>query len=107
MPEQSRSIPAEASEVWQLLVAYAKQETIEEIKPIGRFVLWGVLGSLLLSLGLVLLTLAGLRALQTETGSVFQEHLSWIPYVLTLIGCAAIAGVSARAISARNRKEQV
>jgi hypothetical protein len=105
VPEQSRSLPAEATDVWQLLVAYAKQETIEEIKPIGRFVIWGVAGSLLLSLGLVLLTLSALRALQTETGSVFQEHLSWIPYVITLVGAGALAALSGRAISARNRRD--
>lgn len=101
MATDSKGITAEVGDVWQLLVAYFKQETIEEIKPLGRFALWGVAGSLFLSIGLVLLTLSGLRALQTETGTTFTGNLTWAPYLITLVGCGVIAGLAARAITRR------
>jgi hypothetical protein len=106
MPAQSKGVAGEVADVWQLLIAYLKQETIEEIKPLGRFVLWGVLGSLFLCLGLVLLTLAGLRALQTETGTTFTGNFSWAPYLITLAGAGVLAALSGRAITAGSRKDE-
>ncbi len=100
----SKSLFGEAGDVWQLIVAYAKQETIGEIKPLGRFAIWGAAGSVFLSIGLVLLTLAGLRALQTETGTAFTGHLSWAPYLVTLVGCGIVAGLAARAIGKRPKE---
>ncbi len=67
----------------QLAIDYAKQETLGPIKGLGRFVAFGVAGSVALALGSVILLLAVLRALQTETGSTFTGHLSWLPYVIT------------------------
>ena len=103
MSPSSKSVPAVATELWQLIVAYFKQETIEPIKALGRFVAFGVAGSLFLSLGLVMLTLAGLRALQGETDTTFTGNWSWAPYLITLVGCALVAGLAARAISAKKK----
>ena len=105
MPASSKSLPAEVGEVWQLVLAYLKQETIEEVKPLGRFLLWGVLGSVVLAVGLVELLLAGLRALQSETGTTFTGHLSWLPYLIVLAGCALIAALAGRAISAKKGRQ--
>jgi hypothetical protein len=99
----SKLIPAEVGEVWQMIVAYAKQETLEEIKPLGRFLGFGLAGSLFLSIGLISLMLAGLRALQTETGSTFTGNLSWLPYLITLAGAAIAAVFAASRISARKK----
>jgi hypothetical protein len=99
-----KGLPALATELWELVVTYLKQETIVPIKAIGRFLLFGMAGSLALSIGLVLLALAGLRALQTETGTTFQGNWSWAPYAITLVGCAVAAGLAARAIGAKKRK---
>ncbi len=106
MAAQSGSVFSEASDVWHLIVAYVKQETIEEIKPLGRFLAFGLLGSIFLCIGLLLLTMAGLRALQTETGSTFTGNFSWAPYLITLAGCGLVAALAARAITARTRKER-
>jgi hypothetical protein len=89
-----KSLPREVSELWQLVLAYFKQETVEPVRSLGRFVLYGVAGSLVLGFGLVLLVLAGLRLLQTETGSHFQGNLSWIPYVIMLVTCIVLAGAA-------------
>src|SRR5690349_5622118 len=101
MPESSKSVPAVASELWQLIVAYFKQEALEPVKELGRFIAFGFAGSLLLSLGLVMLTLAGLRALQTETSTTFTGNWSWAPYLITLVGCGAVAALAGRAIARR------
>jgi len=53
-------------------------------------VAFGVAGSIALTVGAVLLLLALLRALQTETGSAFRGDLSWLPYLITVVGAVAI-----------------
>jgi hypothetical protein len=44
----------------------------------------GLLGSVLLVIGGVSMTLALLRVLQEETGTNFTGNLSWVPYLLTM-----------------------
>ena len=103
-PSSEKSVPALAAELWDLVRAYAKQETVEPMKGLGRYAAFGVAGSVVLSVGLVLLLLGGLRALQTETGTTFTGNWSWAPYLITLVGCAAVAALAARAITAKSRK---
>jgi hypothetical protein len=77
------------------VVAYAKQETLGPLRGLGRFVAFGVSGSIALSIGSLLLLLALLRALQTETGSTFGGNLSWLPYVITAGAALIVLGLSA------------
>ncbi len=88
----------------ELVIAYLKQETIEPIKGLGRFVALGVAGSVVLANGLVLLVLALLRALQTETGDAFDGNLSFAPYLVTLFVCAIVLVMAVRAIGAAKRR---
>jgi len=80
---------------FQLVLDYAKQETLGPVKSLGRFVAYGVAGSMAITLGAVLLLLAVLRALQTETGSTFTGNLSWLPYLITVAGAVAIMVLAA------------
>ena len=80
---------------FQLVLDYAKQETLGPLKSLGRFVAYGVAGSMAITLGAVLLLLAVLRALQTETGSTFTGNLSWLPYLITVAGAVAIMVLAA------------
>ena len=93
MPDtEAKPVGEVASELWELTRAYAKQETVDPLKGVGRFLAYGVAGALLLGIGVILLMLAGLRALQSETGSWFTGILSWIPYLIVLfVGTALIA----------------
>ena len=100
----NKALPALAGELWQLVVAYFKQETIGPLKGLGRFVAMGAAGSVILSVGLVLLMLAGLRALQTEFGTPFDGDWSFVPYLITLIVSGVIAGLAARAIGSHKRR---
>ncbi len=77
-----KSIPEVASELWELATSYAKQETIDPLKGLGRFLGYGVGGAIALGVGSVLVLLAGLRAMQTETSSTFTGNLSWAPYLI-------------------------
>lgn len=96
MPETDtdKSLPTLASELWDLVRAYAKQETLEPLKGIGRFLAFGLAGSFLLGIGVLLLAVAGLRALQTETGTTFHGNWSWAPYGIVLVVVALIIGLA-------------
>ena len=82
------------AELVELVLDYAKQETLGPIRGLGRFVLFGLLGSTLLAVGLVVLLLAGLRALQDETGSTFAGNMSWAPYLATGAAAVVVAGLA-------------
>src|SRR5215210_4429450 len=82
---KDKGLSGEAQDLLQLVIGYAKQETIEPVRNLGRFVGYGLGGALLGSLGAVLLLLGGLRLLQTETGSAFDGNLTFIPYLLVLV----------------------
>ncbi|MBV9411266.1 MAG: phage holin family protein [Acidimicrobiia bacterium] len=89
-----RSLPTQIGELWRMVLAYFRQETVEPVRNLGRFVAFGVGGSLLLGLGVGLLLLATLRFFQTETGSTFTGHLSWVPYVIMLVVALVLAGAA-------------
>jgi uncharacterized membrane protein YidH (DUF202 family) len=92
-------------ELRELLIAYFKQETIDPLKGLARYVGFGLLGAFLIGIGICLLAVGGLRALQTETGTTFQGHWSWAPYGITVVALVmiAIAAIS-RARSPRSTR---
>ncbi len=77
-------------DLFDLVKNYARQETVDPLKGAGQWVGFGLLGSILLMIGGVALTLAMLRALQEETGSTFTGNLSWAPYALTLLALTVV-----------------
>lgn len=79
-----KTIPEIGTELWELATAYAKQETIDPIRGLGRFLGYGLAGAMLLGIGVALLLLSGLRAIQTETGSTFTGNWSWAPYLIAV-----------------------
>ena len=83
------------TETIQLVIAYVKQETLDPLRGLGRYVLFGVAGAVCLSIALVVLAIALLRLLQGETGDTFAGNLSWVPYVIVTI---VVVGVAALAV---------
>lgn len=69
---------------FELIKNYARQETLDPLKGAGRWIGMGLLGSVLLTIGGVSMTLALLRLLQEETGTRFTGNLSWLPYLITM-----------------------
>lgn len=98
---EPKSIPQVASELWEMATSYAKQETIDPLKGLGRFLGYGIGGAIALGVGVVLLLLAGLRALQTETGSTFTGSLTWAPYLIAVAVGSALIGLALLRISKR------
>ena len=100
MPEpESKSMPEVANELWGLTKEYARQETIDPLKGVGRYLGYGAVGALLGSLGVILLMLSLLRALQTETGDTFDGNWSWAPYLIVLVVAGAVAAYAFSRVS--------
>jgi Putative Actinobacterial Holin-X, holin superfamily III len=90
---------ATGGETLQLVIDYVKQETLTPLKGLGRYMLFGVAGSVALAIGLVILSVAFLRLLQGETGSTFTGNWSWAPYLICTVVVLAVAGLAVWAIS--------
>ena len=108
MPEPTDSgdptdLPSHVQDLSKLVVAYVKQETVEPLKGLARFIGWGLGGSALIGVGLVILFLGVLRLLQDETGAAFRGTLSFMPYMITVALCGAVA---LGAMKARGRKKE-
>lgn len=89
-PSDPSDIRSHGEELVSLVVGYVKQETVEPIKGLGRYLGWGLAGSAVFTIGQILLLFGLLRLLQAETGTVFQGRLSFVPYVVTLVGCGIV-----------------
>jgi hypothetical protein len=90
---KAESVPSEAKELVDLVVGYAKQETLDPIKGLGKNVAFGVVGAVLVGMGTLFLSLSALRALQTETDT-FDDNLTWAPYLIVAVLLLVMAGVS-------------
>lgn len=84
-------------ELKDLIVAYFKQETVEPLKALGRYVGFGLLGGLLLGTGVFFAAMGGLRALQTETGDAFDGNWTFAPYAIMVAALALGAAVTWKA----------
>ena len=78
-------LPQLVTELRELVVRYVREQTLIPLQKLGRYIGFGVLGSLLLGFGVVFLGMAGLRALQEETGDTFSGDWSWVPYLIMFI----------------------
>ncbi len=87
----SHSMKDTAFDLKDLVIAYAKQETLDPLKALGRFVAFGLAGALFLAVGTVLGALAAVRAIQTETEPHLAGNLSWVPYVGGILLASIIA----------------
>jgi uncharacterized membrane protein YphA (DoxX/SURF4 family) len=81
--DKRTGVRASGEDAVQLVIDYFKQETLDPLRGLGRFMVFGITGSLAIATGVVLLLVAVLRVLQTETAA-FHGNLSWIPYVIVI-----------------------
>jgi hypothetical protein len=94
-PELAEKAPQEQiRELKELLIAYFRQETIDPLKGLARYVGFGLLGASLMGIGICFLAVGGLRALQTQTGTTFGGNWSWAPYGITVVALVVIAGTA-------------
>jgi hypothetical protein len=93
-------------ELKDLVIAYAKQETIDPLKSLGRYVGFGFAGALLIGTGVCFLAIGLLRALQGNRGWLVHGNWSWTPYAIDVVLLVAIAGLVWMARSTRNEKNK-
>ncbi len=91
-------------ELRELVVEYAKQETVEPLKGLARYVGFGIAGALLLGTGVVFLAIGALRALQEETHPHLTGNWSWAPYAIVVFGSVVIAVLAWMARGKRKTK---
>jgi hypothetical protein len=94
-------LPQVVKELWELIVAYFKQETVVPLRQLGRYIVFGLLGAMLLGVGVLLLAMSGLRALQEETGTTFRGNWSWAPYGIVFVGLIVGGAITWKARGAR------
>ena len=90
---KARNPTGDAKELVDLVIAYAKQETLDPLKGLGKNALKGLGGAALLGIGGVFVSIGALRAMQTET-DWFDDNWSWAPYLITvgILGVLVIIG---------------
>ena len=90
---RGNSVQRDLDEIKDLALKYIKEETIQPIKQMGRFVAWGAAGSLLVGFGFFFLLFGALRFLQ-EQFKVLDGTLSWIPYLIVVVLAAIVIGLT-------------
>lgn len=82
----SKTNPLEgAQEMQHMLVGYAKQETLEPLKQLGRYLGLGFAGSLLMFLGVFFAGLGTLRLLQSFETFGGSSWMSTLPYLVAIV----------------------
>ena len=63
---------------------YVKQETLDPLRGVGRWLAWGILGAIALLFGAVVGLVGLLRFLQAEVITQ-PDRLSWVPYFVVAV----------------------
>ena len=95
-----------AAELRDLVVTYLKQQTLVPLQKLGRYIGFGVLGSLLMGFGVLFLGVSLLRLLQTETDDTFAGDWSWVPYLITFVALLLGAALVWLARTARRAEKE-
>lgn len=97
---------AQATELKDLVISYAKQETVDPLKTLGRYLGFGLGGAILIGTGWVFALLSLLRALQTieffnHPGEIDGGRFGWLAYVITALVGIAVAAAYGRLVMLR------
>jgi len=95
-----KGLPELGRELVDLTVSYAKQETIDPLRTIGRRVGLGVLGSAVASVGLIFLFVGVLRLVQVEARPHLLGAMSWVPYLAAIAVAGVVAAFALKQIGA-------
>ncbi len=95
-PSGDKSLPELGRELVDLTVTYAKQETIDPLRSLGKRVGLGVVGSALASVGLIFLVVGVLRLVQVELE--LGGTVSFVPYLVAFLVAAAVAAFALKQI---------
>jgi hypothetical protein len=90
---KARNPTGDARELVDLVIAYAKQETLEPLKGLGKNAALGLGGAVLLGIGGLFCSISALRAMQSETDFFERHNLSYLPYLLTVVILVALSAI--------------
>lgn len=96
---------SEAEAVVTMLRAYARQELVDPLRTLGRYVAFGVLGAIFVAISALLFATALLRVLQEEA-SVFDGNWSFAPYLITAVFCVLVVVAAITRIGADRRSRE-
>lgn len=80
----------------EMLKRYVRQETLDPLRSLGRFVGFGLAGAVLVAAGCLLLVVGGLRLLQEW--EALDGNWSWVPYLAAAVVLAGTAALAASRI---------
>ena len=80
-----------------LLRRYVRQETMDPLRSLGRFLGLGIAGSLMIGAWVVLVAVGALRLLQDW--SALSGSWSWVPYLVVAMALSTIAVLAGKRIS--------
>lgn len=101
--DKSPGLPQLGQEMFQMVVGYAKQETVEPIKGLGRYVGFGLAGAFLIGFGLIFMAVGVLRMIQHEVS--WFAHSGWqstFPYFIVVVALVVVMALAGYGI---NRKD--
>ncbi len=101
-----KSLRRDFDELRDVFVRYVKEETVQPIKDLGRFIIWGTLGSLFVGFGAVLLLIGSLRYLQWQF-PVLDGSLSWLPYVIVALLALVVIALTAWRVMSGTAKRRL
>jgi hypothetical protein len=90
----------------ELVKAYARQETLDHFKGMGRWVGFGIVGAICMSIGIVLLVVGLLRLLQDVGDDVFYGFWSIVPYLIALVVCVGAVALALSRVKATDVHRQ-
>ena len=99
----------QVAELKELVVGYAKQETVGPLRNLGRYLGFGIAGSVAIGAGVVFLLLALLRGLQrlaflSDPDRFEGGRLAWAPYLIVMVVGIAVAVAFLRTLLNMSKK---
>ena len=90
--------PSPHEDVLDLVVSYAKQETIEPLRGAMRWILWGLASMAFICTGLVFLVLGVVCLSQDVLGESFQHSWSFVSYFVGVLACGVVVAFALTSI---------
>lgn len=111
-PPEPKGPGEQVNEFKDMVVAYARQETVDPLKTLGRHLGFGIAGAILIGAGWIFGLLALLRGLQeidffNEPGQSGGGTWGWVPYLIVVVAGVVVAGFYGRLVVKRLNEEGV
>lgn len=88
---RKQSTQDQINETFEMVKAYALQETVTPLRTAGRWIALGLVGAVLIGMATFFLSLGLLRLVQTEWPDVFEGRwMKLLPYLFALVLCTIV-----------------